>query len=320
MKANSYAKSVAPYKQQLAAAMPREELQGLHQRSAARHLLYAARQFGIIAVCSIALWRLSHSLWTLPFVILQGVTFFNMTVLLHEAVHQNIFAARRPRLTQWLGRLYALASGISAAQFTRWHLDHHANLGSSEDDPKRRWLSPRYNSRLYKLLYCTPLLIPLYFRAAARENASYPQALRRVIAIERAFAIVFQLSVAAALARCCGLGALLRIQIIPYLFVFPIAFTLNRLGQHYFIDPTHPLKWTTWMRASRLTDFIFLCSSYHLEHHYFPNVPFYRLRRLHFRLQPFCEGLGLRPRTYRELVWGWFVRNGAPHTDWSLAR
>ena len=28
-------------------------------------------------------------------------------------------------------------SGISASQFTRWHLDHHAELGSDEDDPKR---------------------------------------------------------------------------------------------------------------------------------------------------------------------------------------
>ena len=42
-----------------------------------------------------------------------------------------------------LGLLYAMPSGISASQFTRWHLDHHAELGSDEDDPKRHHLSPK---------------------------------------------------------------------------------------------------------------------------------------------------------------------------------
>ena len=41
-----------------------------------------------------------------------------------------------------------------------------------------------------------------------------------------------------------GAGAMLRVQIVPYFLVFPVAFTLNRLGQHYDIDPTHPLKWS----------------------------------------------------------------------------
>ena len=63
-------------------------------------------------------------------------------------------------------------------------------------------------------------------------------------------------------------------------FVFPIAFTLNRLGQHYDIDPADPAKWGTLMRGHWFWDFAFLNSNYHLEHHYFPGVPFYRLPRL----------------------------------------
>mgnify|MGYP003693698379 CR=1 FL=1 len=72
-----------------------------------------------------------------------------------------------------LGWLYAIPSGISASQFTRWHLDHHAELGSDEDDPKRHHLSPKVNARWYKLLYCTPALFPIYFRAA-RQRESPP--------------------------------------------------------------------------------------------------------------------------------------------------
>jgi fatty acid desaturase len=112
---------------------------------------------------------------------------------------------------------------------------------------------------------------------------------------------------------------MLRIQIVPYFLVFPVAFTLNRLGQHYNIDPTHPLKWATLMKPSRLWDFLFVYSNYHLEHHYFPRVPFYNLRTLHMRLRPLYDRLGLKPHTYREIVWQWFVLNRAPHTDWEHA-
>ena len=85
-----------------------------------------------------------------------------------------MFTPHAGRPERGLGLAYAITSGISASQFTRWHLDHHDNLGSYEDDPKRHWLSPKRNARWYKLLYCTPVLMPLYFRAAASEARTYP--------------------------------------------------------------------------------------------------------------------------------------------------
>ena len=110
-----------------------------------------------------------------------------------------------------------------------------------------------------------------------------------------------------------------RVWAVPYFLVFPVAFTLNRLGQHYDIDPTHPLKWSTVMAPSRLWDFLFVYSNYHAEHHYFQSVPFYNLRKLHLRLRPLYAELGITPHTYREIVWEWFVKNRAPHTDWDKA-
>jgi len=49
-------------------------------------------------------------------------------------------------------------------------------------------------------------------------------------------------------------------------------------------------------------------------------VPFYNLRKVHMRLRPLYDRLGLKPHTYREIVWQWFVLNRAPHTDWEHAR
>jgi fatty acid desaturase len=320
MKSRHYWQRVAAFKAQLCEAVPHDELQALHRRRAWKHLLYAGRQFAIVAVCGVALWKLTNPLLWVPIAILQGFTFFNMTTLLHEVVHRSVFQSRlRAGYERALGLAYAITSGISASQFTRWHLDHHDNLGSYEDDPKRHWLSPRRNARWFKLLYCTPALMPIYFRAAASEARSYPETLRRTIKRERLVTMAVQLSAMAALLHFGGWGPMLRVQIVPYFLVFPVAFTLNRLGQHYDIDPGHPLKWSTVMKPSRIWDFLFVYSNYHAEHHYFPNVPFYNLRKLHMRLRPLYDRLGIKRHTYREIVWQWFVLNRAPHTDWDAA-
>jgi fatty acid desaturase len=63
-------------------------------------------------------------------------------------------------------------------------------------------------------------------------------------------------------------------------------------------------------------NFLYLWSNYHMEHHYFPRVPFYNLKRLHDELRPIFERHPMRVRTYGGLVWDWFVKNKRPHFDW----
>jgi len=99
--------------------------------------------------------------------------------------------------------------------------------------------------------------------------------------------------------------------------VFPVAFTLNRLGQHYDIDPSDPAKWTTLVRGHWFWNATFLNSNFHLEHHYFPGVPFYNLPALQRALVPFYASRGIPWRGYSELVHGWLFRNKAPHTNWA---
>lgn len=294
-------------------------MRDFHRRSGARHLIIAARQFAILAIATWALIQFDNPLIWIPIAFVQGFTIFNFTVLLHEVVHHTIFDKRRPGAERFLGFLYAVPSGISASQFTRWHLDHHAELGSEEDDPKRHHLSPKVNARWYKLLYCTPALFPIYFRAARRESSTYPADLQRRIGFERQLSLAAHLTALALLWYIFGFYTALRTSIIPVFFIFPIAFTLNRLGQHYDIDPTDPAKWGTLMRGHWFWNFAFLNSNHHLEHHYFPGVPLYRLPQVQQALVPFYEEKQMRWRTYGELVHGWLVENQAPHTNWAPA-
>lgn len=312
-----YAEHTVELRRELAEAVPTAQLRALHRKSGWRHAAVAARQFGILGLATWGLIRFENPLVWVPLAVAQGFTIFNFTILLHEVVHHTVFARPRRVAERLLGFLYAVPSGMSPSQFTRWHLDHHAGLGSGEDDPKRHHLSPKVNARWFKLLYCTPALFPIYFRAARREAATYEPALRRRIARERRLAVAVHLLALALVWQYAGAYAALRTSIIPVFFVFPIAFTLNRLGQHYDIDPGDPAQWGTLMRGHPFWDFAFLNSNYHLEHHYFPGVPLYRLPALQRALVPFYERKGMRWQTYGRLVYGWFVENHAPHTNWA---
>ncbi len=318
MKGGHYLQSIGDLKRRLVAAVPHDVLKELHRKVPRRHFAVVLRQAALFLIAFLASWY-TDSFWArIPAALVMGFVVFDGTVLLHEVVHKAVFDGDRPLAYRWLGLLYALPSGISPSQFTRWHLDHHAELGSSTDDPKRAHLSPKRNARWYKLLYATPALFPIYFRAAARETATYPEDLRRRIARERLAAIALHLSAAAAIGLVGGVERLIWLYAVPVFLVFPPAFMLNRLGQHYDIVPGEPAKWSTRMARSRFWGFVYLWSNHHLEHHYFPTVPFYRLPELNRALTPFFEQEGLRPRTYRGLLYDWLVRNRAPHTDWRL--
>lgn len=316
MKSHYYSQAAAALRAELSRELPRELLVELHTRTAWRHVLVAARQFAILGIVTWGLIRFTHPLVWIPLALVQGLIIFDFTILLHEVVHHAVFERPRPRWERFLAYLYAVPSGMAASQFTRWHLDHHAELGSAEDDPKRHHLSPKVITRWYKLLYCTPLLFPIYFRAARREVATYPPELQRRIAGERRLTIGLHLLAVGVLWWAFGPGAPLRAHIIPVFFVFPLAFVPNRLGQHYDIDPRDPAKWATLMRGHWFWDFAFLNSNYHLEHHYFPGVPFYRLPKLQRALVPFYRRHGMRWHGYGELLYRWFVLNESPHTNW----
>jgi fatty acid desaturase len=316
MKSGYFHRAIGDLRKRLTAAVPHDVLRTLHQKSPTRHFAVALRQLVLFASALALGWHF-ESLWVrVPCALVLGFVVFDGTVLLHEVVHKAVFDGDRPRAYRLLGLVYALPSGISPAQFTRWHLDHHAELGSTTDDPKRAHLSPKRNVRWLKLLYATPMLFPIYFRAARVETATYPETLQRRIRGERLAAIGLHLLAASAIGFFGGASRLLWLYAVPVFFVFPPAFALNRLGQHYDIVPGEPAKWGTRMARSPFWEFVYLWSHLHLEHHYFPAVPFYRLPALSTALEPFFREEGIPARTYRELLKGWIVENRAPHSDW----
>ena len=311
-----YADHAQQLKRDLAAETSAEDLRQLHQKRPWLHALIALANFLIIAGSGVAIVQFDRWYFWLPFAVIAGFAVFDFTVLLHEVVHRAVLTVSDDRTYRILGLLYAMPSGISASQFTRWHLDHHAALGSYEEDPKRHWLSPKKNARWLKALYFTPALFPIYFRAAKKENVSYEPEVQKLIARERNATILFQLAILAIIVILGGPWIAFKLYVVPVLFIFPIAFALNRLGQHYDINPDDAAQWSTLVKGSWFWDPIFLFSNYHLEHHYFPGVPFYNLPRLQKLLMPFYEKRGMTAHGYGDLLWNWLILNRKPHSRW----
>lgn len=293
-----------------------QRLRELHRTSGWRHAVVAVRHFLLAAAAAWLIVRFRQPWIWIPAAVLLGFVVFGFTVLLHEVVHRAVFRRRQGPGNRLLAWLYAVPSGLSPSQFERWHLDHHAELGTETDDPKRHYLTPKLVRRWFKAFYFTPALFPIYFRAAAREAAHYPGELRARLRRERLAVTAVHLALVAAILLLGGWGVLLRLYVIPVFFVFPIAFTINRLGQHYDITPQDPAAWGTVIESNPVWDFLFLWSSYHLEHHYFPAVPFYNLPALHRELQPIFARHPVRTRTYSGLLYDWLIRNRAPHQAW----
>jgi len=308
--------ATALLRQEFRTLLSPERLRALHRTSGWRHGAVALRQFLLGGAAAWWIVRFRDGWAWLPAAVLLGFSVFGFTVLLHEVVHRTVFRRRLGPGNVLLAWLYAVPSGLSPSQFERWHLDHHAELGTDEKDPKRRYLTPKIVRRWFKALYFTPVLFPIYFRAAAREAAHYPPGLRARLRRERAVVMAVHLAVAAAIVLAWGWGVLVKLYVIPVFFVFPFAFTINRLGQHYDITPDDPAGWGTIIKTNLVWDFLFLWSNYHMEHHYFPGVPFYNLPALHRELEPIFQRHPIRIRTYTGLLYDWLVRNKTPHVSW----
>src|SRR5688572_16372284 len=103
MKTNYYAEHTRALKEELLEAVDRGRLRSLHERSAARHLLVAARQTALLAVAVAGVLYFRDGWGWIPFAVVEGWTIFNFTVLLHEVVHGLVFQSPRPRLSRALG-------------------------------------------------------------------------------------------------------------------------------------------------------------------------------------------------------------------------
>lgn len=206
---------------------------------------------------------------------------------MHDGVHYRLF--RNRRLNDWTAEIVlAWPNLISARAYRKNHFGHHRYLNTPQDpDWARRqgdptWVFPQHWSRL-----ATVMLRDLSGLGAIYYLRLALMLLRRDTGVSRGFLVArygFYVAVVATLAWFGAIHLLLMYWFVPLFTWMTVIFRVRSIAEHSAIEgSTHAYAQTRSTRAS-LLEHIFVAPknvNYHIEHHFYPSVPFYRLPELH---------------------------------------
>jgi fatty acid desaturase len=198
-----------------------------------------------------------------------------IALLLHDGVHWSLFRDRR--LNRWASVLFGACVLMSASAYQAMHERHHNYLGDSRDpDDYHNYTGDR---RVVWLLHYTRLLLGTFLYLAL---IPVMVARRATPAEQRRVAVEY----AVLAATYAGLWATLPHDALVHAWLIPIIpaglmFNIRSLAAHGLTDPRDPLLASRSIDAHPVVAFFFRNENFHLEHHLFPEIPSYNLKRAH---------------------------------------
>jgi fatty acid desaturase len=265
-------------------AIPRKRMKELMRRSDFPAVRDTAIWFGLIlgfAGLGIAFWG---TWWAVPFLAAYGVLYGSTSdSRWHESGHGTAFK------TRWMDHgLYQIASFMIMRDPTTWrwsHTRHHTDTLIVGRDPEIAVMRP---ARLVRLLanlvglVDVPLAFRLMFRHASgrltADEADYvPESERhKVYRTARIDLAIYAIAI--------GLAIVLRTWLPVVLIGGPrlygaFLFNLYGMTQHAGMGENvldHRLN-TRTVKMCVVNRFLYWNMNYHVEHHMFPMVPYYRL-------------------------------------------
>jgi fatty acid desaturase len=223
----------------------------------------------------------------LPLYFLAAASLHGISLFTHEAVHGTL------SLLPWWNRALGIACAQPVLQnFSAYkvlHLKHHHHLGQ-EGDPDHyanytSWTWLEFTMHWGRLIVGYPVYIVAIPILGYRQGTP---AARRWILLEAgllgaliALAIVF-----------IPPSWLLHAWLIPMIVINTFV-NIRGMSQHTFLEhQSDPVLGTRSILTNPVTAFFMCNENYHLEHHLYPNVPWYNLPRLHRALREELKARG----------------------------
>jgi len=276
------------------------EIRRLSAIEPARALAAVAVEWTAIAAAIAVSARVDAWPVTAAAIVLIGARQHALTVIAHDAAHFRLLPGRR--LNDWVGNLLlAWPMFISVQGFRHYHGDHHRHLNRERDGNRQLWSTHDARGRLAREWRYPKTRLGLALTLARRVMM-----LTGVFWIARglvggfmfgvsrpARAVRVALFVAAAwlLTARAAWPAFLLYWVVPYCTWHLLAQYVRLICEHSAVradDPRYADTRTTI--PGRLGRLLILPRNigYHIEHHWYPSVPFYRLPELHalLRSQP----------------------------------
>jgi fatty acid desaturase len=277
--------------------LPIATLRELSQIDVPKTLATVAFDWLVIAAAIAFALRLDHVAATVLAVFVIGGRQHALTVLAHDAVHQRLLPNRR--LNDWLGDLLvAWPVFLSVRAFRTVHGPHHRFTGEDGDGNRRAWRTHHADGRLTREWTYPKSALGLV-RAVLRRAAVItgvfwiirglvaPFVLRRP-AIELVARIVFFAAVAGLWTWQHWWYEALVLWFLPYCTWHMAVQYMRLICEHSGAIGEHPdFARTRSTQPGPLGRFLVLPHhiGYHIEHHWYPSVPWYNLPRLHRALR-----------------------------------
>ena len=270
--------------------LSKEELADLSRINPFLSWLHIAGELSAIVAAIYLCERFWSPLLYLLAIAIIGARQHALLILMHDGVHYRLF--RNRRLNDCVSELLAWPHLVAARSYRKNHIAHHRHLNSEKDpDWKRRqgdpaWVFPKPADDLARLLFrdVSGLNALVLIRLAASLVGADTVSAMFLVARYGFYAVSLTLIV--------YMGALKGFAlywVIPLFTWLVMIMRVRSIAEHSAIgsaaiesgDAVYAQTRTT--RAAWL-ERIFLAPknvNYHLEHHFFPSVPFYRLPKLH---------------------------------------
>jgi fatty acid desaturase len=276
--------------------LPADELLALSQLSPARALGAIAAEWSILAAAIAVAIVADAWLVTVLAVLVIGARQHALTVLNHDATHFRLLPRRA--WNDWIANLFlAWPMFISVQGFRHFHGPHHRHLGEAGDGNRALWHTHDAEGRLtpeWRYPKTAPQLALKLLRRAAGLTGLYWIArglaggfLFGVSPLAQAVRLVLWTAVFVVLTRHEFWLEFGLYWVLPYCTWHAAAQYTRLVCEHTAVrseDPRYARTRTTV--PGPLARFFVLPRNigYHLEHHWYPSVPFYNLPALHARL------------------------------------
>jgi fatty acid desaturase len=210
-----------------------------------------------------------------------------LVILMHDGAHYRLF--RGKRINDCISELF-LAWPVFATThgYRATHFSHHRYINTADDPDWMRkqnaeWQFPKNWAELAKMLLRD--LLGLNTRQLLAEVADVSQTDKQAtgsLATYTLTRVIYYLSILGLFLYYGGIVGLVLFWAVPLLTWFKVIYRIRSIAEHFGIDErAYALSRTT---IPTLLESLFIAPknvNFHLEHHLYPSVPFYRLPQLH---------------------------------------
>lgn len=270
-----------------AVKLSKEQLRALSEVNPYISTCHILLEWTAILLAATICHRFWNPLLYLATVVVIGARQHALLILMHDGTHYRLF--RNRSLNDWVTEvLLAWPHLVTMRSYRDNHLAHHNYVNTDSDPDWRRkkdnveWRFPQ-SARSLALIFLRDLVgiggINLIRLASSLSSAARVPS-KAFIRIRLAFYIIV---IGALVAAGCG-EALVLYWLVPFFTWLVLIMRIRSIAEHFAIEDRPGAYGQTRTTHAGLLARLFVAPknvNYHIEHHFFPSVPFYRLPELH---------------------------------------